>query len=505
VVRAAIGLLLLVTFVAAGDVARPLVFFRKPDKKTEKWIQNDLIGGDGIGAGTMDTRSRARAELEVLDAWAVPYLAEALYGRKKDGAHTVRMNAAATLARILDPRALPELRGAAVADKDRWVQRTALLGLGLFRAREDVDLFAGNLSLRPEKRRDPAAAIGLGKLRGSPTAANALLTRLAKPPRDAHLTCALLLAAAVRSSEAPIQRFLTHKKPLVQRVAAACLQIRPLAPDQVDALLKQINRGRFTDVLELQFYALATMPERTAAVREALLDCAVKSKFKSGARVAALIGLAYEWGKKENYDRLAKLYRGIRGRNDNVVAALMFAMVRTGDPRAVESLLGVLKAGSPFLRFYASGALFHLIALGPEEHPRADEIASLLERQRSRTEDKRLLRLIDLIGRWRTPPEGTTDRSKLARDGLREVGDPRNLHLFDRTRKERAWEIINSMVPLIFELDALLGSMSEPDLSGKIPEAKPGSGGKDEAGSEEELDLLDWLTEQPYFVPEDLG
>jgi hypothetical protein len=61
------------------------------------------------------------------------------------------------------------------------------------------------------------------------------------------------------------------------------------------------------------------------------------------------------------------------------------------------------------------------------------------------------------------------------------------------------------MVPLIFELDELLGSMSEPDLSGKIPEAKPGSGGKDEAGSEEELDLLDWLTEQPYFVPEDLG
>jgi HEAT repeat protein len=505
-VRAAIGLLLLVTFVAAGDVARPLVFFRKPDKKTEKWIKSDLISGNGIGAGTVDMRSRARAELEVLDAWAVPYLAEALYGRRKDGAHTVRMNAAATLARILDPRALPELRGAAIADKDRWVQRTALLGLGLFRGREDVDLFAGNLALRPEKRRDPAAAIGLGKLRGSPTAANALLTRLAKPPRDEHLTGALLLAAAVRSADAPILQFLTHKKPLVQRVAAACLQIRPLAPDQVAALLKQISRGRLSDVLELQFYALATMPERTPAIREALLDCAVKTKFKSGARVAAMIGLAYEWGKKEKtYDRLAKLYRGIRGRNDNVVAALMFAMVRTGDPRAVESLLGVLKAGSPFLRFYASGALFHLIALSPEEHPRADEIASLLERQRSRTEDKRLLRLIDLVGRWRTPPEGTTDRRKLARDGLRAIGDPRKLHLFDWTRKERAWEIINSMVPLIFELDALLGSMSEPDLSGKKPEPKPGSGGKDEAGSEEELDLLDWLTEQPYFVPEDLG
>ena len=47
--------------------------------------------------------------------------------------------------------------------------------------------------------------------------------------------------------------------------------------------------------------------------------------------------------------------------------------------------------------------------------------------------------------------------------------------------------------------------MSEPDTSGQKPQPKPGSGGKEEAGSEEELDLLDWLQEQPYYVPEDLG
>ncbi|MHC4937610.1 MAG: HEAT repeat domain-containing protein [Planctomycetota bacterium] len=503
--RPVLGILLLAAFVAAGDVARPLVFFRSPDKKTEKWIKNELISGNGIGAGTVRARSLARAELEVLDAWAVPYLGEALYGRKKVRAHTVRMNAAATLARILDPRALPELRGAAASDDDRWVQRTALLGLGLFRQREDVDLFAANLDLRPEKRRDACAALGLGKLPASPTAANALLARLAKPPRDEHLTAALLLASAIRTDETPVLDFLAHKKRVVQHVAAACLQIRPLAPDRIEPLLKQIRRGRFTDVRAMQFHALAAMPERTDAIRAELLDCAVKTKYKAGARVAALIGLAHEWGKMENYERLAKLYRGVQNRNDEVVAALMFAMVRTGDPRAVKSLLHVVKTGSDFLRFYAAGALFHLIALGPEEIAGADQIASEIERQRSRTEDKRLLELIDLVGRWRSPPEGTTDRRALARDGLKRIGDPRDLHLFDWTREERAWAIVNSMVPLILQLDKLLGAMSEPDTSGQKPQPKPGSGGKEEAGSEEELDLLDWLQEQPYYVPEDLG
>ena len=48
-----------------------------------------------------------------------------------------------------------------------------------------------------------------------------------------------------------------------------------------------------------------------------------------------------------------------------------------------------------------------------------------------------------------------------------------------------------------------------PDLkhydyrSSKAPEPTPGSGGKDEAGSEEELDLLDFLGEKPYYVPSD--
>ncbi|MEM8884981.1 MAG: HEAT repeat domain-containing protein [Planctomycetota bacterium] len=501
--RRCLIVLLAASCLFADDAARPKVFFRSPDKATEKRIEVELLRGDGIGAGTVDRRALARAELEVLDAWAVPYLVRALAGRRADGAHTVRMNAAATLARILDPRALPALRTAAVKDKDRWVRRTATLGLGLFEEPTDVVLFAGMLDRKPIKRRDAAAALALGKI-NSPTATNALRARLVKPPDDKHLIAGKLLACSIRTADAPIDAYLRHKDRLVQRVAAACLQVRPLAPADAPRLLKVIERCRYREVRALLFDALARIEGRTPFIRAALIDCAVKKKYKAEARIAALNGLAYEWNERSSFDRLNKFYRSIRGRNDPVLAALMFAMVRTGHPEAVDTMLRVLRTGSPFVRFYATASLFHLVALGPEKHPREGEITSAIAQQRSRSQDAQLLALIDLVGRWQLQPEEVQDRRKLAREGFARIGDPKDLHLFDRTREDRAWVIVNRMVPLILDLDELLGANANPE-TGEKPQPKPGSDGKNERGTEEELDLLSFLEERPYYVPEDLG
>jgi len=489
----------------AGDSSTtPLIFFRKPDRATEKRIEDDLISGNGIGAGTRDQRAKARAQLIVIDAWAVPYLAAALHGRKAQGDAMVRMNAAATLARILDPRALPELRAASRLDKDRWVRRFAMLSLGLYRRAEDIDVLNGILKDRDKRRRDPAAALALGKVPYS-TATNALLSRLGKPPRDQHLAAALLLAASIRSPETPAgdARFIKHKERLVRRVAAGCLLIRPPTPAQTVELLKVVDDTGDREVREVQYYALGLIPERTDAIRKALLDCAVKTKFKPGARVAALIGLADEWNVRANFGPLHDRYRAMKGRNDPVVAALLHAMVRTGDPKAIEICQKVIRTGSPFLRFYASAALFHRIALaGKEPPPDADQLAGLIAQQSVQDDDLR--RLIELVSRWRSPPEGVTDRRKLAREGFRELGDPKDLHLFDWDRKERAWTLLNRMIPYVLQLDEQLVDLSAHDTS-KTPAPDPGAGkAKSGLGTEEELDLIDFLKEKPYFVPEDL-
>ena len=505
--RAGLILVLLVPLVsdsavqANDEAATPLIFFRKPDRGTEKEIEGELISGNGLGGGTRDQRALARAKLIVLDAWAVPYLSDALFGRKERPAHTIRMNAAAALARILDPRALPALRGAALKDKDRWVRRIAVLTLGLYRVEEDIKLLDGVISDR--RKRDPVAALALGKF-PQPDATDRLLARLTKPPQDEHLLSAILLAAAVRSPDAPIAAFLEHKKRIVQRVAAACLLIRPPGPKALERILKLVDRKGPREVRALQFYALGLIPERTDEIRKALLNCAIKTKHKSEVRVAALVGLADEWNVRANFPGLNKHYRTIAGRNDPVVAAFFPAMVNTGDPKAIKICLRVLKTQSAFLRFYASAALFQAIALGPEEHSRAGEIADAIVAQRPHTQDPRLLQLIDKVMRWSSPPEGTKDLRKLAREALVDVGDPRGLHLFDRTRHERAWALLNSMLPFVLELDDVTVDLDKHNAS-TPPSTEPGSGNKDKAGSEEELDLLDFLNEKPYFVPGDLG
>ena len=260
----------------------------------------------------------------------------------------------------------------------------------------------------------------------------------------------------------------------------------------------------YREVRELQFCALGAIRARTDEIRNALLDCAVKTKYKSGARVAALTSLSYEWNVQSNFKRLHGLYRGMRNRNDAKLFALMFAMARSGHPESIDVQLRTIRTAPAQRCFYASASLFHVIALAPGKHPRAGDICSAIQSQRSRMEDRQLLRLIDLVGRWSSPPDGTPDRAAIARDGFREIGDPKNLHLFDWTREDRTWELINSMIPHILQLDKLLGALSSPE-GGAKPEPEPGSGKKDEAGSEEELDLLHFLQEKPYYVPEDLG
>ena len=507
--RAGLILVLLIPLVsdspvrADDEAATPLIFFRKPDKSTEKWIEGDLISGNGLGAGTRDQRALARAKLIVLDAWAVPYLAGALYGRDAPKAHTIRMNAAATLARILDPRALPALRGAAQKDKDAWVRRLSILTLGLYRLADDINFLNDVLDRSAKRERDPAAALALGKI-PRPESAHRLLARLTKPPQDEHLTSGILLAAAVRSPDVPVGEFLEHKKKVVRRIAAACLLIRPPDTETLEQLLKLADRKGDREVRALQYYALGLIPARTKEIREALLDCAVKTKHKTEVRVAALVGLADEWNEHANFQRLHNHYRSIQGRNDPVVAAFFPAMVHTGDPKAVDICKRVLKSGSPFLRFYATAALFQAIALGPDKHAEAGIITDAILAQRPHTQNPQLLKLIDLVLRWSSPPEGITDVRRLAREGLAALGDPRNLHLFDRTREERAWALLNSMLPYIFELDDVAVDLERHDTS-TPPRAEPGSNKKDEGGSEEELDLIDFLREKPYFVPADLG
>jgi len=57
----------------------------------------------------------------------------------------------------------------------------------------------------------------------------------------------------------------------------------------------------------------------------------------------------------------------------------------------------------------------------------------------------------------------------------------------------------------VFQLDALAVSLTAHDTS-NTPTADPGAGkAKTDSGTDEELDLLDFLDEKPYFDERDLG
>ena len=101
--------LLLACAADGGDEAKtPLLIYREPDPSTRKEIETKLISQEGIGSSTQAARVRARARLTEIGAWAVPYLRREV---ERAMGERVPMNATMVLARILDPDALPEIRG----------------------------------------------------------------------------------------------------------------------------------------------------------------------------------------------------------------------------------------------------------------------------------------------------------------------------------------------------------------------------------------------------------
>lgn len=484
---------------AVGQEAEtPLIFFRDPDPKTQKRIEDELISGrgEGLASGTRDKRSAARRELVGIGPWTVPYLNAAIWGRKSDRNNTIRRNAVMALARILDPRCLPELREVAANDPDKDVRLAACLALGLFRKPDD--------SFRLQQRLeagDRGAALALAKLRDA-AAATILVSAVRNPPRDEHVAAAALIAAAVASPLADAVPFLEDQKKILRRTAATVLLIRPLPPAKAPALLAILrNPGREDkDIRALQVHALGAIRARGPEVREALLKIATSREERNEPQVAALTELAYEWGVLESYARLRGHYLSVRGKNDPVVAACIHALLRTGEPKAVDDVLKAMRSNSSFIQFYAAGSLLHLVATSANPHPREEEIFHEIESLR-RTGDKALERIVNLAARVR-PEKDPAKRGEMAEAGFEEVGDPKGLHLWDWSREERAWALVNRLIPHVLELDDVLDK-PQGEVKGDEGMSEDSKGGT--GASPDEEDLLDFLGERPYYGPEDLG
>jgi hypothetical protein len=225
---------------------------------------------------------------------------------------------------------------------------------------------------------------------------------------------------------------------------------------------------------------------------------------KAAERIAALLELR---GTGDEVGPLAKAYRKLAGRNDDVVAALLLALARTREPEAVETVTRLVKPD--FLGFYAAAAL--LCVYGPDKLPeemrvRIVEVKELAELAQKLSSDSAAVR-------------------KKAIDDLRLVGDPRSLKLYF-PREERNWLEVNRVLTKIFELGEVLNRF-DIDGPGRTTESAlpgAGSGGGEEAkkassGSDAEQDLFDLLIppkvppppgepaypeRKPYFGPLDL-
>jgi len=483
-----------------GEGGAPLMLFKEPDPETRRRITDDLISNNGIGAATSGVRTEQRAVLRQIGYWSVPFLKDVVHGPKSVKGVRIPMNAIMVLARILDLRALPELRGAAQKHEDVEVRKTAGLALGLFRRAEDLPLLTRLLQdgdFRHGHQR--SAAIALAKLR-TPGAQEVLRAAVSTPARDVHVAAATLLAAVIATPGIDLSPYLNHDEKLLRAVAAAALLLRPLAAQEAGPLLALLRKPREDrEVRALQFHALAAIRDRTDEIRDRLLACVVKGDERQEARIAALIGLAYESGRTELYAPLKRYYASFSGRNDPQVGPLLFAMVRTQERKAVEDLMGFCGTGSDFIALYAGGSLLHLVSNLAEEWPAEPAVFDAIAKLRDRP-DALLRELADLAFLVRAEKDRPR-RQALAREGFAKLREPRDLHLWDWDVSQRAWGTANGLLPLLFELDEVAEKSKATSPGGPSPGGKEGRTG----ATPEEQDLLDFLAEMPYFVPEDLG
>ena len=484
----------------ARDGRPPLLIFREPDRRTAREIDHELVDPKGIGSSTRAKRTEARARLIEIGAWTVPFLSRAV--AEGDGVR-IPMNAIMVLARIGDPQCLPKLRLAAERNRDPYIRQTACLSIGLFRDAHDSALLQRLLLDEDHKRRQQrAAALALAKLRTA-EGGIVLLATVHDLPRETHEAAAVVLAAAIATPQFDATALLDHEERLVRRAALTALLIRPLHADEIGKLVARMRRPEDKRLRDLQYDALSAVKARDESIRKRLLDCATKTREKSGARIAALLGLAAEWNVTSSYPPLKSLFRGLQGRNDPVFGALQLALLSTGEPKAVDDLLRLLQ-GSDRNEGCAVGILLDFLVQRDVDDATRDRILDRVERRRGRTKDALLLRLMDLARTLRDPALSPTEAREKVRTGLREIVDPYGLHLWDRTPEERRWARINDLLGQIFELDDL-PDYGDPLSRAKTPVAGHGGGGQQgKSGKPEEQDLLDFLREKAYFGPEDL-
>ncbi|MFQ5844103.1 MAG: HEAT repeat domain-containing protein [Planctomycetota bacterium] len=514
-----LSILALCALPLAAEERYPVRFFPTPDSETARKIRA-LV--QHLGGSTVAERRDARAEIGSYGVWAVPTLVDRLAGKRPEKAMRVRMNAVLALSDIMDPRSLEALRAAA-KDLNPWVRRSAMLVLGHFRRPQDRDrLLAALRDDDPNAKHQVAAAVAVSKLlRAAPSDRSRPgdpLLREARIPlqsRDEHYVAGVLLAACVSTPDRPdarqalhrlLEERLTHKRPLVRRVAATGLIVRPGTPELLPRLLKRIHKEKDKSVRALLYGAVAALP-RTDEVRDVLLRCACSDKEKDEVRAAAAIGLAEEppqahyWADEERYRRLRTAAR--KGRNDDVTGTLLFAWARTGRPEVVDELLKLIPGGKKYTRFYGMGCLGYLKAYhsgrdGAAEG-RAYDIYEAVAGFEKVAKDPRVRRVVGAVKRlW--GEAGRKDPAAVFRT-LQSID---RYGLWSRTPRDRVLARLNARVYEVLELDYV------PDIAGERPGASaPGGGAAPQKGgstqSEEENDLTDFLRNRPYFEERDLG
>jgi len=483
----------------AEEAKTPLLILREPDPRTAREIEDLLSARGGLQDSDYEERAKARAHLAAIGPWAVPFLCETVAGRKAARSARVRMNAVLALARIRDPRCLPALRSAAQEDDDLWVRRAATLALGVFENPADLETLRGMLQARnPKLQHTRAAAPALARLRVP--AGGALLEGACQQlPRDRYDAAALVLAASVSAPAFdPLPLVDARQDKLVQAAAAAGLLVRPLSARRAGELLDLLKKpGLDGGARTVLIHALGAIPSPGDEVRARLLDLARgKGTEADREQIAALIALD---PRPADFADLKTAFRRFQGRNDPVAAAFLDALARTGAPESVDYLLGLARTGSEFVKFYAWGSLAHHAVTGAGPEAGRAILAQIPRGQAHR--DVYLKQLDALLGLLAYKPE-------LAAGEFAKLAEPRELHLWDWTREDRAWRIANHVLALIFELDKLDPGFDSSGV-GRSTESAVGGGGGGEAGrkaasSPDELDLAEFFSEQPYFGPEDL-